>query len=70
MTFDSHHSSSTGGLTNARTRLVGARTGLLADVVVAIVRSLRGVKRVAARVAVRAADVVTPLGWFWPSEKW
>ena len=63
MTFDIHHSSLTGGLTNARTRLVGARTGLLADVVVAFVRSLRTVKRFAVRVAVRAADVVTPLGW-------
>jgi uncharacterized protein (DUF58 family) len=60
---DSHFATGTGSLTNARTRIVGNRTGFLADLVVAIVRALRAVRRVLRRFATRAADVVTPLGW-------
>ena len=63
MSSDSHFATSTDGLTNARTRLVGSRTGLLADLVVSIVRLLRSVRRGLRRAARRAADVVTPLGW-------
>jgi uncharacterized protein (DUF58 family) len=51
------------GLTNARTRIVGSRTGFLADFVVAVVRTARLVREVGTRVASRAGDVVTPLGW-------
>ena len=63
MSSDSHFATGTGSLTNARTRIVGSRTGFLADLVVAIVRALRAVRRVLRRFAIRAADVVTPLGW-------
>jgi uncharacterized protein (DUF58 family) len=60
---DSHFATGTEGLTNARTRIVGSRTGVLADFVVSIVRLLRSVRRGVRRFARRAADVVTPLGW-------
>ena len=63
MSFESQYSTSPGGLSNARTRLVGARTGFLADLVVAIVRTARALRRGLVRFAARAADVVTPLGW-------
>jgi uncharacterized protein (DUF58 family) len=51
------------GLTNTRTRLVGARTGVLADTVVALVRVGRFVGAALARGFARVAAVVTPLGW-------
>ena len=51
------------GLTNARTRIVGSRTGLLADLVVAIVRAARRGRELVSRFAARAGDVITPLGW-------
>ena len=63
MSSDSHFATGTDGLTNARTRIVGSRTGLLADFVVSIVRLLRSVRRGLRRFGRRAADVVTPLGW-------
>lgn len=63
MSFDSQYSTSTGRLTNARTRLVGARTGILADVIVATVRALRAAQGATARFMLRAAEVITPLGW-------
>ena len=63
MSSDSHFATGTDGLTNARTRIVGSRTGFLADFVVSIVRLLRSVRRGLRRFARRAADVVTPLGW-------
>ena len=63
MSSDSHFATGSTGLTNARTRLVGNRTGFLADLVVVVVRSFRSVRRMAGRFADRAADVVTPLGW-------
>ena len=65
MSSDSHFSTATrtDGLTNARTRIVGSRTGFLADLVVSIVRLLRSVRRGLRRFVRRAADVVTPLGW-------
>jgi uncharacterized protein (DUF58 family) len=51
------------GLTNTRTRLVGSRTGVLADTVVALVRVGRVVGGVLARGFARVATVITPLGW-------
>ena len=55
--------SSTQGLTNARTRIVGDRTGAGADAVVGIVRLLRLARERVGAHARRAASVVTPLGW-------
>ena len=51
------------GVSNTRTRLVGARTGVLADAVVALVRFGRVAGGVIARGFGRVAAVVTPLGW-------
>ncbi|MEO8093760.1 MAG: DUF58 domain-containing protein [Pseudolysinimonas sp.] len=51
------------GLTNTRTRLVGSRTGVLADTVVLLVRAGQVVGGVIARGFTRVAAVVTPLGW-------
>lgn len=53
----------TAGLTNTRTRIVGTRTGVLADSVVAVVRFLAIAGASIGRVATRVATVVTPLGW-------
>ena len=61
---DAHFTTTgTRGLTNARTRLVGDRTGFLADSIVAIVRFSQSVSTIAKRVFGRVAGVVTPLGW-------
>ena len=51
------------GLTNTRTRLVGSRTGVLADTIVASVRAGRVIGGVLARGFSRVAAVITPLGW-------
>ncbi len=51
------------GLTNTRTRLVGARTGVLADTIVLLVRVGAVVGSAIARVFGRIAAVITPLGW-------
>jgi uncharacterized protein (DUF58 family) len=51
------------GLKNARTRIVGARTGALADLVVAAVRLVALTGSALSRIGTRAAAVVTPLGW-------
>jgi len=62
--IDSHFTTTgTQGLTNARTRIVGDRTGFLADAVIATVRFLTAVRMLVARVFGRLAGVVTPLGW-------
>lgn len=50
-------------LTNERTRLVGNRTGFLADAVVSVVRFTRSTRVVVRAGARRIAAVVTPLGW-------
>jgi uncharacterized protein (DUF58 family) len=55
--------SSTQGLTNARTRIVGNRTGVWADVVVLVVRVWRSFAALASRVARVASSIVTPVGW-------
>jgi uncharacterized protein (DUF58 family) len=51
------------GLTNARTRIVGDRTGFLADAIVALVRFLTAVRIRFSRVFARIASVITVLGW-------
>lgn len=61
--IDSQFSTGTRGLTNARTRIVGERTGFLADAIVAIVRFVSTAGDVASRAFGRVAAVVTPLGW-------
>lgn len=60
---DSHFTTGTRGLTNARTRIVGERTGLLADSIIAIVRLATAVRDAVVRVLGRVAAVVSPLGW-------
>ncbi|MET1043418.1 MAG: DUF58 domain-containing protein [Microbacteriaceae bacterium] len=50
-------------MTNARTRIVGHRTGFWADTVVALVRAGNSCRALLARVATRVGGVVTPLGW-------
>ena len=60
--FDSAHATTTEGITNERTRIVGNRTGFLADAVIAVVRLFRAVSQVLAGWIRRAAAVVTPLG--------
>lgn len=59
------HPTTTGtrGLANARTRIVGDRTGLLADAIIAVVRVTGSVRAVLGRAFARVATVVTPLGW-------
>lgn len=54
---------SAAGLTNARTRIVGNREGVLADAIVALVRSGRGIAATLRAVVARVGSVVTPLGW-------
>ncbi len=56
-------STATKGLTNARTRIVGERTGVLADAIIAVVRFSAAVRDAFARVFGKVASVVTPLGW-------
>lgn len=58
-----HTSTQLAGLTNARTRIVGHREGLLADSVVMLVRFSRTTGARLGSWAARAAAVVTPLGW-------
>ena len=60
---DSASTGATEGLSNARTRIVGTRTGPVADAVVALVRILRGLSARIGSVAARVSAVVTPLGW-------
>ncbi|MCU1534190.1 MAG: hypothetical protein JWR53_671 [Glaciihabitans sp.] len=60
---DSITSTGTAGLTNSRTRIVGNRTGVLADAVVGVVRIATHARGYLARGWGRFASVVTPLGW-------
>ncbi|HEU4849972.1 MAG TPA: DUF58 domain-containing protein [Terrimesophilobacter sp.] len=55
--------SSNAGLTNVRTKLVGNRTGILADGIVAVVRISRALGGRARAMLSRVSSVVTPLGW-------
>ena len=61
--FDAAHATSTEGITNERTRIVGNRTGFLADAIIGVVRLSRAVSQVFAGWIGRASSVVTPLGW-------
>ncbi|MBC7591084.1 MAG: DUF58 domain-containing protein [Salinibacterium sp.] len=60
---DSQFTTGSQGLTNARTRIVGQRTGFLADAVIATVRLRRATAAALRRFASRVAAVITPLGW-------
>ena len=60
---DTHFPTATEGLTNARTRIVGNRTGFWADAVVAVARVGREFGDIVRRISARVASVVTPLGW-------
>jgi uncharacterized protein (DUF58 family) len=50
-------------VTTARTRIVGERTGVVADLVVSVVRALRSARSTVAAVMRAASSVITPLGW-------
>lgn len=58
-----HFDTATIGLTNARTKIVGDRTGFFADATIAIVRVLRALRTVFSALFARISSVVTPLGW-------
>jgi len=60
---DTTSATSSIGLSNSRTRIVGARTGVLADVVIASVRASRAARSAAGSSWRRIAGVITPLGW-------
>ncbi|MCY7413570.1 MAG: DUF58 domain-containing protein [Salinibacterium sp.] len=60
---DAQFTTGTRGLTNARTRIVGERTGIIADLVVGAVRTYAAAWRVVLRASRGAASVITPLGW-------
>ncbi|WP_232818925.1 DUF58 domain-containing protein [Homoserinimonas sp. OAct 916] len=51
------------GFTNARSKIVGDREGLLADMIVWIVRNVRRARTSLVAVAVQLGSVVTVLGW-------
>jgi uncharacterized protein (DUF58 family) len=53
----------TEGLSNARTRIVGTRTGFLADAIVAIVQFASTARGRLVWIASRIGSVITPLGW-------
>ncbi|HEY8913582.1 MAG TPA: DUF58 domain-containing protein [Lacisediminihabitans sp.] len=61
--FDTAHFTTIEGLTNARTRIVGTRTGFMADAIVVGVRLARALGVVVGRVSRRVSAVITPLGW-------
>jgi uncharacterized protein (DUF58 family) len=61
--FDDASGAATRGLTNVRTRIVGNRTGVLADSIVAIVRVSRELGETVRAWMSRISSVVTPLGW-------
>ncbi len=60
---DSHFPTATEGLTNARTRIVGNRTGVAADFVIGLVRVWRTIAGTVGGWLRKLASVVTPLGW-------
>ncbi|MFT4029093.1 MAG: DUF58 domain-containing protein [Protaetiibacter sp.] len=55
--------SDTAGFGTTRARIVGTRTGVLADVVVALVRGSLAIGRALTQLWRRMSSVVTPLGW-------
>lgn len=60
---DGSAAASIDGLTNARTKIVGNRTGLFAELVITIVRIARALGGVLKAWLLRVSAVVTPLGW-------
>jgi uncharacterized protein (DUF58 family) len=56
-------SPATEGLSNARTRIVGTRTGFLADAIIAIVQFVSTARGRLVHLAKRIGSVITPLGW-------
>lgn len=58
-----HTSTESGGLTNARTRIVGYREGILADAIVSLVRFSRTAGARIGTWTARVSAVITPLGW-------
>lgn len=61
--FDSTSAAATQGLTNVRTKLVGDRTGVMADAIVTVVRISRELGGILRGWMTRVSSVVTPLGW-------
>lgn len=61
--FDSGFSTGTQGLSNARTRIVGDRSGPVADALVLAVRLLRSARERLTRAFRAVSGVVTPMGW-------
>lgn len=61
--FDTSSGSATQGLTNVRTRIVGNRTGFLADGIVVIVRISRELGGTLSAAMARFSAIITPLGW-------
>ncbi|HAM26397.1 MAG TPA: DUF58 domain-containing protein [Microbacteriaceae bacterium] len=61
--LDAAHFTTNEGLTNARTRIVGTRTGFMADAIIASVRLTRALGVVLGRASRRVSAVITPLGW-------
>ncbi len=61
--FDTSSFAASQGLTNVRTRIVGNRTGALADGIVAVVRIARDLGGTLRTAAARFSAIVTPLGW-------
>jgi uncharacterized protein (DUF58 family) len=61
--FDGGFATGTQGLTNARTRIVGDRSGPVADALVLAVRLLRSARAWLRRAIRTVSGVVTPVGW-------
>jgi len=61
--FDVTSAAATEGLTNVRTRIVGNRTGRLADAIVTVVRVSRDFEGVIRAWTAKVSTVVTALGW-------
>lgn len=61
--WHAHTTKTSEELRNTRTRLVGTRTGFLAESIVTVVRFSRGLQGVLRAAFTRAVSVVTPLGW-------
>ena len=60
---DTHFPTATEGLTNARTKIVGNRTGFFADAVVFVARMGKAFGRAISAFVKVAVSVITPLGW-------
>jgi len=60
---DSDFPTSIRGLDNARTRIVGYRTGALADLIISVVRFVVLAREWLSRVLAKVTAIVTPVGW-------